>query len=482
MRVRLLSPFRCHLHFQSASVLGNEVGYCALWEQAQSAFHADRARHPHVAEAEFLHAHYETTSMRYQKLHENGSLLSPEVLRLRPTPAAAELTREATARADEALADASLEGAITPLPETLLYRVYGNTMGLAEVEVEVPEAPFHRDGEQVCRAVQTWSNAFMNQIIPAHYRSLVFPVVYDAWRADAAGAYVETPGAYHGFADVTLVSPPDRRSAALPDYHPETAGRPLWVNRSLFLDDLEPKRLHDVVRHWVPPALFDGDVVEQLRSEVVFLGWGHNIFPVPAGSAVARDAWEALLLCQYFYTVLESTNLGLNRFIVLSLGNLSRKKTRDLGVLLQDVVSSVNLLVTQFNDTQQNLQGNRQVFLKTLKERWGMDTLVHNVDKKIAIITGQIHRLYERSVKWSQMYTQLLLFGIGGIGLVDFCLGLVSFVHSQTVHPSQGPASDGVAGLLDLAAAFPPDGVLWGGLGLLAVILATFLYFLRRGI
>lgn len=482
MRVRLLSPFRCHFHVINAAVLGNEIGYCALWEQAQGAFHADRARHPHVAEAEFLHARYEPTSMRYQKLHENGNLLSPEALRLRPTPAAAELGREAAAKADEALSDAALKGAIRPLPETLLYRVYSNTMGLAEIEVEMPEAPFQKDGEQVCRAVQGWSNAFMNQVVPAHYRSLIFPMVYHAWQTDAAGAYIETPGAYHGFADVTLAMPPDRRSDKLPDYHPEAAGRPLWVNRSLLLDDLEPKRLHAIVRHWVPPALFDGDVVEQLRSEVVFLGWGHNIFPVPADSTVARDAWEALLLCQYFYTVLESTNLGLNRFIVLSLGNLSRPKTRDLSVLLQDVVSSVNLLVTQFNDTQQNLQGNRQVFLKTLKERWGMDTLVHNVEKKISIITGQINRLYERSVKWSQAYIQLLLFGIGGIALVDFCLGLVAFVRTQTVHPSQGPAADGVAGLLDLAAAFPPDGVLWGGLGVLAVLLFVFLFFLRRGI
>jgi hypothetical protein len=97
------------------------------------------------------------------------------------------------------------------------------------------------------------------------------------------------------------------------------------------------------------------------------------------------------------------------------------------------------------------------------------------------VVTGQINRLYEQSVKTSQLLIQMILCAIGGIALLSFCLSLSQYARSPVVPGEQGPAADGVWGLLDIAAVVPPDAVLWVGVLLLAGLLIVFWLFQRQG-
>jgi hypothetical protein len=477
MLIRLVAPFRCHFNVNNPRVSSNEAGYCRVWQEIDRTLHAGLAKYPLIRSLEFLHARETPAGLRYQRLHESGSLRPPEVVRVQPAPETAALIEEAVRMAEGAVSEGNRKGALVPRPESLLFRLYDNTLGLAEVSVEISETRWETAGAQTCADIQAWSNAFMNHVVPAYYRSTLFPLVIDLWRA-ADGEYLETPGDHHGFPEVTLKQKPGRSSGGLPDYEPDVAGQPLWVSRSLHVDGLDLPTRQAVLRHWIPHA---AALALMRETEFVYLGWGHNVFNTPAHSPTAREAWEALLLCQYFYTVLESTNLGLTRFIGLSLGRLSHRETHRLDRVLQDVVASVNLLVAGFNDTQQNLQGHRQAFFMDLRSRWHMDTLLQNVEKKIGLVTAQINRLYESSVKTGQMLNGLILCSIGGIALLSFCLSLSQYARSAVVPPEQGPGADGVWGLLDLGAAYPPDVVIWGGVVILAGLLGAFWFFQRRG-
>lgn len=478
MRLRLVVPFRCHFNMNNPRVWADEDGYCRFWNEIAQALPASGRNYPLIRSCDFLHTQPTPVGLRYQRLAECGSLRSPEILRVHPAAEVDQLVRGAAKKAEDVLTVDRLKGALVFVSETLLFRLYDHTLGLAEVALEFPEALWEGDGKQLTVDIQNWSNTFMNQFIPAYYRSALFPLVIDLWRLDSAGGYLETPGDYHGFPEVTLKERAERTSAAPLDYEPVAAGQPLWVNRSLHVDALNVPRRQAILKHWVASACDDIGMARQ--TEFVYLGWGHNVFNAPVDSVLARDAWEVLLLCQYFYTVLESANLGLTRFIGLSLGQLSHQETQKLDLVLQDVVASVNLLIVDFNDTQQNLQGHRQAFFKDLRHRWGVDTLVQNVEKKIGLVETQINRLYEKSVKTSQTLIGLILCAIGGIALVSLCLSLSQYARSAVVPSEQGPAGDGVWGLLDLAAVYPPDAVIWGGIFILTGLLGLFWLFQRR--
>jgi hypothetical protein len=479
MLLRLVAPFRCHFNVNSHQTLCNEAEYGRFWEKLAPALRERAETYPSVRELTSLHAALGPSTMRYQRLHENGSLIPPEVLQVVPSPDVSPLLADALERGEAALTDPKLRGGVAPRTETLLFRVYDNTIGLVEISLDVAERFFNDPAEHAVAELQGWTNAFMNHLVPAYYRTSLYPLLLDVWRLDGRGDFIETPGKHPGFPDVTLAAAPTRSFGPMPGFDPAVAGHPLWVNRSLSIHGQAPAVREQVLHYWVPSARRDVDLEELFgKPEAVFLGWGHNIFDARPGSRIAEDAWQALLLCQYFDSVLESTSLTLSRFVGMSLGSLSRRQMRELSAVQQDIVSQVNLLIAQFNDTQQNLQGNRQGFLRDLKLRWGIDAMVQSIEKKSGMVTQQIDRLYDRLTKVSQSVTETILFAIGGIGLVEFCLNLA--IYARTPIGNRLPGDDGVPGLFDLGAAFPPDGVLWGGIGLLGIAFGLFFVFQRQ--
>jgi hypothetical protein len=482
MLLRLVAPFRCHFNVNNHQTLCHVQEYADFWERTGRPIRDQLAAYPAVKDAVFLHARLGPATMRYQKIHENGSLIPPEVLQVVPSGDVGPLLADAVRRGEDALQDPKLRGAVAPLVETLLFHVYDNTIGLAEVSLDLDERWCEDPAEQRFAELQAWTNAFMNHLLPAYYRSSVYPMLLDLWRVDGREEFIETPGEYAGFPDVTLAAAPSRFfGTPAPDFDPAAAGHPLWVNRTLCIKGAAPEVRDQVLRHWVPSAGGHAELEKLFaRPESVFLGWGHNIMDARPEGLLARDAWQALLLCQYFYTVLESTSLTLSRFVGMSLGRLSRRQMRQMSAVLQDIVSTVNLLIAQFNDTQQNLQGNRQLFLKDLKERWGIDAMVQSIEKKSAMVTQQIDHLYDRLTKVSQSVIETMLFAIGGIGLVEFCLNLAVYARTPLGDSKTLPGDDAVPGLLDLGAAVPADAVLWAGLGLLAVAFGLFLAFQRQ--
>lgn len=481
MRFRLIAPFRCHFNFHNRELLSNEPGCRNFWRALQPQIPELLRPLPLLGGVEFIHAREQPHGMRYHAIHEDGSLLPPEMIRLTPGDAGMEHIREAAKTADaQVFTDSRWRGHLTPDAASFRLRLYDNTVGLAESFLDI-SAEFQAVLHEHLTAFQDWCNIWFNEINRRFYSEAILPFVLDLWRRDRDGQFIEEPGRYTGFPDVTFDEELTRNFERMPEFAQDAAGQFLWVNRSAFLTRDELMNHREFIHQWVPRLGIDdlGGLLE--KDEFVRLDWGNNIFRAEPDSRLAGDAWEALSLCQYFYTVLEGMNLGLTRFVGLASGTLSRRQRDELAKLLEEVVSSVNYLVTQFADTQQNLQSNRQLFLKGLKQTWNMDDLVGNVEKKIGMVAAQINRLNEQSVKSNQYFIQLILFAIGGIALVDFCASLASFARTAAATPDVGAGADGVPGLLDLAGEYPPDSMIWGGLILLLALMGLFWIFQRRG-
>jgi hypothetical protein len=242
MRIRLVAPFRCHFNVNNSRAATDEEGYCRLWQQIAGTLAAGLGKYPLIRQLDFPHARPMSAGLRYQKLHESGSLRPPEIAHIQPSEQIAALVAEAVKKAEAALTVPRLHGVLSLVPESLLFRLYDNTLGLAEAAVDIPESVWQEDGEQVCSDIQAWSNAFMNLLVPVCYRSTLFPLVIDCWRSDARGEYLETPGDYHGFPEVTLKEPVRPTAGTVPAYEPDVAGQPLWVSRSLHVDGLDAQR------------------------------------------------------------------------------------------------------------------------------------------------------------------------------------------------------------------------------------------------
>ena len=84
MRMRLLSPFRCHLNIENSRVLHHEEAYGRNWEAIRDAVRPDIEAIAPGTTVEFLHAGLAPMAMRFQNLSVDGSLFPPEVLRVAP--------------------------------------------------------------------------------------------------------------------------------------------------------------------------------------------------------------------------------------------------------------------------------------------------------------------------------------------------------------------------------------------------------------
>jgi hypothetical protein len=472
MHMRLLSPFRCHLNIENSRVLHHEKSYGTNWEEIRDAVRPDIDAIAPGTSVEFLHAGLAPMAMRFQNLSVDGSIFPPEVLRIAPPPTATIVSEVATI-AEAELAGGKFAGLARPEAETLLFRVFDNTIAIAELTLEIDQDILFADPEGAIDAIQRYTNRLMETLVRRYYAEALLPLVIAVWRRDAKRKFVEDPGSYTGFPDLAIEEAKlSREPGPLPTFREGNAGQILWVNRSFCTAGLDPSRRETLLDHWVPLATSETHLREQARAPgAVFLGWGHNVFDRPMDSRASADAWYSLLLCQFFYTVLDCASVGLSRFIWMSLSGLSMKETRALNSELQEVVSQVQLVMTQFHDTQQNLQGTRRAYFNDLAARWRMDVLTENVEKKIRIVTQLIERLFERSTRLNQTLVEVMLFAIGGISLVSFGLSVSQYALSAT--PS--PANDKVPGILDAGAALPPDLMIWACILLLVLWLVVFL-------
>ena len=212
----------------------------------------------------------------------------------------------------------------------------------------------------------------------------------------------------------------------------------------------------------------------------MFLGWGHNVFDQDQDERLASDGWDALLFMQYYYSSFDSLNTSLSRYVGLSLAELTAKQVRNLSYALQDVNTYASILGVAYEDDLMNLQGARRGMATALAERYEVSILLSSIARKQEALTKIVDRLFEKSTRIYQRVVEVILFGIGGVALIDLTVSLSSYANSNIERPLTSPAEDAFSGVLDIASRLPPDLFINTSVVTLIIITALYMILIKR--
>ena len=260
--------------------------------------------------------------------------------------------------------------------------------------------------------------------------------------------------------------------------------KPLWVNRTLIFEETESENSEEFIKEWL--CVDDHELnyaKSELKTNGVYLGWGHNVVKVKDEKGTISDAFATLSLCQYFNSVLEFTSNELSILVGETHGRKKKKqllKKKKTDRRLKEFVDTVNILLIQLNETQLNLQGNRRKLFQYLLEKWEIDMLTSNLRSKIDICKEKIDQIHREETKKNQIVTESILLGIGGVALIDFLANISQFAKNIIANPEMGSIDDDVVGLMNLGMEMSPNSMIWSGIVVVFIIILMFNVFQTR--
>lgn len=262
-------------------------------------------------------------------------------------------------------------------------------------------------------------------------------------------------------------------------FEPVNVAHPLWVNRTLYIPKLENKSL--IYNYWLSLGEQDVDIVdEQIAKDGFYFGWGNNIVTSTHDKKILDDAVNAVNFCQYYNVVLDHANNQLSKLVgeVFSV-NKRGKRIKYIEQTLELTIENANLLFLQLNEHRINLQGHRKKYFEDLLGKWKINAIKENIEKKIVFSKDKLDYFYRKSTKFSSTISESILFGIGGIALVDFFANLSQFSRNMEANPDMGAIENHSFGFMHLAKTLSPDNMIWSGFLILLFLLFVF-YFVKK--
>lgn len=250
-----------------------------------------------------------------------------------------------------------------------------------------------------------------------------------------------------------------------------SAPRPyvLWTGRCMVVHrNLMNSELGDVLCDWVS---FSGSK-EDLLSCGHAIGSG-SILVVANDLDAKQDDWlRGLLVCQ-FYNAFLSVYGGIlksNYSLINDYFGKSVMKKKDLSILMKKITKSLDHLEfsrLEFKDMVVGVQAGRELVVGQVCDKWKIYSVLDGVIERAGLIRSRIDRLILAQSNKVNRSVEAILFGIGGVAVVDLCLSLI--IASKELGKDRFP------GLLDAVSIMDPDGSLLISSGFL-LLMAIYIY------
>jgi hypothetical protein len=271
----------------------------------------------------------------------------------------------------------------------------------------------------------------------------------------------------------------------------------LWVTRTLVFEQGDSDRdcFDGIVQYWLKDI---GEEEQQKKNQEISevqnnahaysIAWLNYAFREQAfwketggseGDRAFSDAWESMLMSQYFYSALECLNNNLQRVIKRSYQPEAEKSLRDLNQQLKRTTATTNLLIICYNDIQKYLQRDKQATLTRIMAGWDFEGLRKNTEKRIALCNTRLDNMHKISTERSSLATDLLLFGIGAVSFIGLIITLSQYGRLLTTDATLGFRDDGPFDIFGLISVWPMDYVLIGAV-IIILVLTYFYYRFRR--
>lgn len=458
------APFRTHFSLKEGNVLASGSEYQQYWKKLEKA-DLGKSIGNNAYKIEYLHNIDTETSLQFESVGEDSKtsfITSPQVIVIEPGKWFNEIFKQFYNELNHSLPDA-YQNVISYKKDSCKIILFKNT--IANLELILTINLSNKDiSEQFISIIEKWTNSLASKITDHIYNDFIYQFIQKIYHFNEKNKFISSPNQHYGFPDIN--KKPENQ---LLFKRKVKCAFPLWVSRTLVVGKIDDD-FSNLVKRWIITTRSKDEIIDQLRNKkhdeknMVYLGWMHSLSTAGLDSRIFQDVKQALSFTQYFYAVLDSISLNLSQIIGISHKRKSINETKRYKELLEEMVFIANLNKTEFADVSQSMQRNRAFFLKDLVQKWTVDELFDNVDKKIELCKENINKIYQKAFNRSQRVAELLLFFISGFAILEFLKGLSEFFWSPD------SLEEDVWGLYNLGKLFDPNTMLWFGISIFLML------------
>lgn len=466
VKVKLIAPFKTNFNILYFHAMKDYGKYLHFWDTVKKQYENDE------------HIHFLATSETdfiYENIALDGNNFSPEIFFIKNDPVLTTSMREAFNSLKDKKFNITYDSAL----EETVCRMYDNAIGIMETTIYINEEINQSDKKKwltFIAYIQNFSNEYMKFFIRNYYEKSIETYIEGIYQLDH-DHYLQK-----NFVNKQLLNKEDKKVHKIVErfIYQERVAKPLWVNRTLFLASLENKFLF--YNHWLSLGEEGSNQVDQqIDIDKFYLGWGNNLVIDTYDEQILSSGIEALNICQYYNVILEHINNQLSKLVgeVYSIKGKG-KMIKRIEQLLEVNIENANLLFMLLNEQAVNLQGHRKKYFEELLKKWKIKSFQISIEKKITFSKEKIDYFYRKGSKFSHTVSESILFGIGGIALVDFFANISQFSRTIKVNPEMGKVDDDSFGFITLGQIVSPDNMIWSGLLTLLFLFFVFIYVKRR--
>ncbi|NIR50952.1 hypothetical protein GWO43_20235 [candidate division KSB1 bacterium] len=509
MRLKLMAPFRSHLCLNAGILPFVEIDndYIEFWTRIEDAVEKQKAKnHRHFKKIKFMHSdsNVRKEAIPYSSIEEDSLKCALHLLELVPKRTD-EIMHESFERAVQKEGGEDMTDIVrktcTPDPDSVFLRIFDNTISMVEVSLDLHNFSQHVDQSNYQSFLDTLRDvgiAYAYNYITKLYDQAIFPFLKELSQGfDPDSDYIKRVGRYENFNDMSYK--PYKRSklsrgdkGLLVPKQSQPTAMVLWVTRMLILDDAQQDFVNDLVDHWLKD-IGDQKEIDKVKADpnAYSLAWLHYLVrenvnaPNEADMKLDRtdsefdDAWNSMIMSQYYYSALECLNNNLQHVIGLSYSPRADQELRELNRHLKSTMASTNLLIINYNEMQKYLKRSKLQAMKQIMKKWDFDNLTEHAKNKMALCKERIDNLHKVSTERSTLYTDIILLGIGAISIISLLVGLSQYGRTLSADATLGFRDESPLDIFGLISRIPTDLILVLSFAVIVVI-SVFYYVLRR--
>ena len=468
------APFRTHFSLHVGNVLSAGKEYHQFWKEIH-----DKNLGTSISQNQYKVNYIDNIerkdTLQFESVANDASVLdsiSPLIIQIKPEKWINNKIESLHQDLKELLPE-QYKNALIFNSDSCLISIFKNTIANVDMlfKINLRNKEISKD---FIHTLETWSNKMAANIIEFFYNDFLFPLIKEIHKHKHSNQYISNLHDHYGFPDIDKKDNNKGLLSKKAEY-----AIPLWVSRMLIIDKID-NDFDDLIRRWIITVKSKDEIVEKLKNikndekNSVYIGWMHSIYVLNNNKNIWKDACQAISLIQYYYTALDSISTNLSQIIGISHKKKSVKEMQNYKALLEEMVFITNLNKTEFADVKQSLQRNKAFFFNDLMDKWTVNNLFENVDKKIELCKENIDKIYQKAFNRSQRVAELLLFFISGFAILEFLKGISEFFWSAENYKEE------VWGLYALGKTFDPNTMLWFGISAFLLLFILYTTIVKR--
>lgn len=513
MKLRILAPFRVHFALNHGVHAALTRDYIDFWTKTGKRVNQVKSkRFPYLEQIQFMHSakNINQDEISYTNIEEDTMGHALEVIDITPQNTD-EMRKEAVTETINKMKEAAhdkteldildrLSKICIPETDRTTIKIYDHTIAILEMDLNLQSIQDHLaiGYEKLLDYLQIFAVKFCDAFLCRFYPGALYPLLHYLSRtADKKAHYIQNLHHYESFHDLTIEKEkrpllPRLKSPLFPGSN-DVQTKVMWVTRTLMFERTDNALVNSFSAHWLKD-IGDKSEIKKVQSDprAFSLAWVNYVVreeaidpdaqPSAVNQLTFKEAWDSLIIAQYFYAALDSLNQNILDVIAVSYTKKVKRRIRELNQYLKSTISSAKLLIIHYREIQKYLNRNKLSMLQQIMENWDFENLIEYAEDKMALCSERLKDLHNVSMERSSLYTDILLLFIGAVSIIDLFLALSEYGRMLTGDALIGFRDDNIFGFLHRISMESTDSLLIYSTIIIVVISILYYYFRRKSI